>query len=304
MEIPTISLITLKRPQLASSEIPDLNSLTYPKILQPKLDGICCLASNGLALSRTLEPIPNLHIQNFFKRFNLHGFHGELIIMNEYNFNKVQSAVMSIEGTPNFVYVIYDYWDFPEETTYEDRMYSVEEMASNRDTQEWNDHVEVIPKHIVSSPEEADGLYREYLTLGYEGAILRNPHAPYKQGRHTLKSENLLKLKPFADTEGMIVQLIEGTTNTNNLGLSETGYAKRSSCKDGLVPNGTLGSIEVLWEGKTFNIGAGSLTKKKRQEWWDHRDEMVGKLVTFKYQQLSEYGIPRFPILKGIRLDC
>lgn len=224
--------------------------------------------------------------------------------MAEYDFNKVQSAVMSIEGTPNFVYVIYDYWDFPEETTYEDRMYSVEEMASNRDTQEWSDHLEVIPKHIVSSPEEADGLYREYLTLGYEGAILRNPHAPYKQGRHTLRSENLLKIKPFADAEGMIIQLIEGTTNTNDLGVSETGYAKRSSCKSGLVPNGTLGSIEVLWEGKIFNIGAGSLTKEKRQEWWNHRDDMVGKLATFKYQQLSKYGIPRFPILKGIRLDC
>ena len=38
----------LKKPKLAASEIPDIyTEVTWPKIIQPKLDGIACLAVNG-----------------------------------------------------------------------------------------------------------------------------------------------------------------------------------------------------------------------------------------------------------------
>ena len=79
-------MVELVRPQLASSDVPDIyTQVSWPKIIQPKLDGICCLAVNGVAMSRTMKPIPNKFIQAYFKEHGLHGFHGELMIAGDFN---------------------------------------------------------------------------------------------------------------------------------------------------------------------------------------------------------------------------
>jgi len=34
---------------------------------------------------------------------------------------------------------------------------------------------------------------------------------------------------------------------------------------------------------------------------WDNRLGELGKIITFKYQELSKYGAPRFPVWKCFR---
>jgi DNA ligase 1 len=287
-------MIELVRPQLASSEIPDIyTQVTYPKYLQPKLDGICCLAVNGVAMSRNMKPIPNKFIQKYFADNKLHGFHGELMIAGD--FNDVQSGVMRIEGEPDFYYTVYDYWD--SDKGYRDRLSLIMDLDDqNIDLV----RVELINTDIVNSPEECDFVLQQAVKDGYEGGMLRDPDSLYKQGRHTLKSQALMKLKSFSDDEAVIIGYEEKMHNTNEKETNELGLSKRSSKKEGMVPANTLGALVVKWRDVEFKIGSG-YTDAQRQELWNKRESLIGKLTTYKYQELSKYGVPRFPVWKALR---
>lgn len=287
--------IELVKPQLASSEIPDIYiEVTWPKIIQPKLDGICCLAVNGVAMSRTMKPIPNKFIQEYFKEHNLHGFHGELMVAGD--FNDVQSGVMRVEGSPDFYYVIYDKWDST--GCYEVRLEEIRlwfTLLPNR-----LNRLQLIIQKEVNSPEECIDALERCITDGYEGAMLRDPYSGYKQGRHTLKSQALMKLKKFYDDEAKVIGFEEKMHNNNEKEKDERGYSKRSSKKEGLVPADTLGALVVEWQGKEFKIGTG-YTDEQRKYIWDNRLGLYSKFVTFKYQELSKYSVPRFPVWKCFR---
>ena len=284
--------IELKKPQLAASEIPDIyTQVTYPKIIQPKLDGIACLAVNGVAVSRTMKPIPNKFIQSFFAANKYHGLHGELMIAGD--FNDVQSGVMRIEGEPDFYYVVYDLWNH--EGSYQERFDTLSTFLP-----EYVGRVKLIDNRLVGSAEKCDSLLTSIIDKGYEGAMLRDPESLYKQGRHTLKSQALLKLKKFFDDEAIVIGFEEKMTNTNIKELDERGYSKRSHKLEGMVPADTLGALVVKWKDVEFKIGSG-YNDEQRKHIWDNRENLLGKLVTYKYQELSKYGVPRFPVWKCFR---
>lgn len=283
----------LIRPQLASSEIPDIyTQVRWPKIMQPKLDGICCLAVNGVAMSRTMKPIPNKYVQKVFKELSLHGLHGELMV--EGDFNSVQSAIMSEEGEPDFYYVVYDLWNTV--LPYSTRNPHLIELVLSYN----NRHICAIDGGVVNSPYECELELKHYIEVGYEGAMLRDPDSLYKQGRHTLKSQALMKLKKFYDDEAIILGFEEKLSNNNVQEKDERGYSKRSHKKEGMIPASTLGSLIVSWKGLQFNIGSG-YDDIMRKYIWDNQESLIGKFVTFKYQELSKYGVPRFPVFKCIR---
>jgi len=288
-------MVVLKKPQLASSEIPDIfTEVTYPKILQAKLDGICCLAVNGVAMSRTMKPIPNKFIQQYFKDNSLHGFHGELMIKGD--FNDVQSGVMRIEGEPDFYYVVYDYWDSTEKYMHRLDIITSEILGLNLP------RVALIDNEVCNDAEICNNTLSEIIEAGYEGAMLRDPDSLYKQGRHTLKSQALLKLKKFFDDEAVVIGFEEKMTNTNVKERDERGYAKRSSKKEGMVGANTLGSLIVKWRDIEFGVGSG-FNDAQRKEIWENKGQYLGKLVTFKFQELSAKGVPRFPTFKWWRKE-
>lgn len=288
--------IELYRAQLASSDVPDIyTQVSWPKIIQPKLDGICCLAVNGVAMSRTMKPIPNKFIQAYFKEHELHGYHGELMIRGD--FNDVQSGVMRIEGEPDFGYWVYDMWD-QEGATWEERFM---ELADHSDLYgATRRRVLLVEDYVVDSVSKCEQRLEQFIKAGYEGAMLRDPDSLYKQGRHTLKSQALMKLKKFFDDEAIIVGFEEKMHNENEKTTDERGYSKRSHKQEGMVPADTLGALVVKWKDVEFKIGSG-YNDEQRHHIWYNRENLLGKLTTFKYQELSKYGVPRFPVWKCIR---
>ena len=132
--------------------------------------------------------------------------------------------------------------------------------------------------------------------------MIRDPKGKYKFGRSTAREGILLKIKKFFDDEAELVEVIEAMTNMNELEADELGYAKRSSKKENLVPAGTAGSLVVKWKGKEFRVGFGpGFTDELKQEIWDTREDLIGELVKFSYQELSKDGIPRFGKMLEIR---
>jgi DNA ligase-1 len=287
--------VPLKQPMLACAEIPCLETqVKYPCFIQPKLDGIRCVAINGQAYSRKMKLIPNQFIQEVFGKLNLHGLDGELMIHGD--FNKVQSAVMSEDGEPDFYYVVYDAWNL--EQTYEKRRseLAIKIFSLN------SEYVASIDTFIIENAEEAETELGHFIRAGYEGGILRSLNSPYKQGRSTFKEGYLVKLKKFLDDEATVIGFEERLHNTNEQERDERGYAKRSSKKDGMVGANTLGSLIVRWNDVEFGVGSG-FNDTQRKEIWDNKDQYIGKLVTFRYQELSSYGVPRFPTFKWFRKE-
>jgi DNA ligase 1 len=109
--------------------------------------------------------------------------------------------------------------------------------------------------------------------LGGEGLMLRQPGSTYEVGR----SATLLKVKTFQDAEATVVG-------------HQAGAGKHK---------GRLGALLVrLADGKEFAVGTG-LTDKERES-----PPPVGSVIAFRYQELSDAGIPRFPSYVGVRIDA
>jgi DNA ligase-1 len=109
-------------------------------------------------------------------------------------------------------------------------------------------------------------------SLGGEGLMLRQPGSQYEAGR----SSTLLKLKRFHDAEGRVVEHVPGKGR----------HA------------GRLGAVVVaLPNGLTFSVGTG-FTDAQRQS-----PPPVGSIVTYRYQELTDRGVPRFPSFVRVRSD-
>jgi DNA ligase-1 len=109
--------------------------------------------------------------------------------------------------------------------------------------------------------------------LGGEGLMLRQPGSKYAVGRST----TLLKVKTFHDAEAKVI--------------GHQGGAGRHK--------GRLGALlAVLPDGTQFSVGTGFSDAERSAP------PPVGSTITFRYQELSEGGVPRFPSYVGVRIDA
>lgn len=107
---------------------------------------------------------------------------------------------------------------------------------------------------------------------GGEGLMLRKPNSSYESGRST----TLLKVKSFFDSEATVI-----------------GYtAGRGRHK------GRCGALKVRTAcGTEFKVGTG-LSDAQRSN-----APAIGSIICYRYQELTNAGIPRFPSFVGIRYD-
>lgn len=108
--------------------------------------------------------------------------------------------------------------------------------------------------------------------VGGEGLMLHRADAPYLTGR----SDVLLKLKPFLDTEAVVV-----------------GYAPGKGKYQGMT-----GALKMeMPDGKRFRIGGGLSDALRRQP------PPIGTRITYRYQNLTPGGLPRSPRFLRVRED-
>lgn len=288
------------KPPAGSLEDADLVKLRFPLIASPKLDGLRASVQGGVLLSSTLKPIPNLYLQKKFGKASFEGLDGELIEGDPFTdpFNRTTSACMRIEGEPVGVQPwVFD--KYMEGVSYEVRLLAALEIVERR-----QDVLSANAFQIVKSLEDLREYEEHCLLTGYEGTMLRSPYGLYKQGRSTMTDQGLLRRKPFSDGEAVILGTVEAQENTNEATKNELGRTKRSSAKAGKVGKGTLGKYNVrgltVFPGVEFDITAwGDMIQ--RQEQWGRRDELVGKILKFKYQKYGSKDAPRLPIPLGFR---
>ena len=122
----------------------------------------------------------------------------------------------------------------------------------------------------------------EEVENGEEGIMINVWDAPYDFKR----TNNLLKVKKFQDTEVKIIGFEEGTNKLQ----------------------GKLGAFICEYKGNELRVGSG-LTDEERQNFWNIKDSLLGKIITVKYFEESydsKTGLAslRFPTFLRIREDA
>src|ERR1700686_2661693 len=134
----------ITKPMLACT-LEGMDSIKFPVLATPKLDGIRCLIQNGQAVSRNFKPIQNTHIRTELSKGLPDGLDGELILEGK-EFNEVSSAVMSEDGTPDFRYYVFDYVSGELDQTYTNRMAALDKLKLPSYC------VKLLPKVILNLP--------------------------------------------------------------------------------------------------------------------------------------------------------
>lgn len=119
----------------------------------------------------------------------------------------------------------------------------------------------------------------------------------------TVKEGILIKIKRFTDDEGIVIGFVELFTNLNEPTLDAFGKQKRSSKKENLLKANKLGALIVKSrknDSIVFNIGSG-FSESQRVFYWETRDNLIGKFVKYKYFEIGETGVPRFPTFVEFR---
>lgn len=308
-------------PMLAQTYTPGKskkNDIVFPCYVQPKLDGLRCLvyftpparaapqnldigggdigAADGAIVTQsrtggTFEHMSHIknHIEPFLRAHPNIVLDGELYTF-EIPFENLAGLIKKkkvdasdLEMLAKIQYHIYDFIDrenpnltFEERDrqmdTFEDEICGVVAVGEAA-----KKCVRFVPTYIAKDAAEFREKFQEFIGAGYEGAMLRNSSGVY---RENYRSTDLQKYKEFQEDEFIIVDFKQGD------GRDE----------------GTVIWICETNEGRQFSVRPkGSV--EYRKELYRNATKYIGENLTVIFQELSEMGVPRFPVGKCIRQD-
>ena len=272
-------------PMLAHKFTKRKHNINYPAIVQRKFDGVRCLArlnSDGTVtlLSRGGKEYPHLnHIKADVAANNRDQalvLDGELY-SDTLTFQELVGLVKRVTLKPgnaeqmlevslrvyDCVHIMNASADFA------DRYQMITEITNGAE------YLSLVENVRVSTESEIYAAQARFVAEGYEGAMVRNLAGAYAIGKN---SANLQKVKSFLDGEYPIVGFTEGTGG-------ETGC--------------------VIWEcqtpdGQTFRVRPRG-TQEDRKVLFQNGSDYVGQQLTVQYQELTDDGVPRFPVGIAIR---
>ena len=308
----------------------NLKNVTYPVLATPKLDGIRCVTLPGALVPlptplgqqselrpmdhiskpvcRSLKEVPNDHIRDTLATLPP-GFDGEIMTYSERDlfdgiirpraFNDIQSDVMAHAGHPNFKFHVFDMLD---PNIHEDGpRINYEDRVRNLESAKMPDFVVKVLPTVCRNIEELQDFMSQCIRDGHEGVCFRRSmHCPYKFGRSTLREGWLVKWKLFETSEATIIGFEEEMHNNNPAAKNLVGNLARPSHQENMIPKNRLGSFICQVGDVQFKIGTG-FTADMRIEFWNQRESLLGKLVTFRSQGHGAKTAPRIPVFVGIR---
>lgn len=261
-----------------------LKKWDWPVLVQPKLDGVRCLTEvsrEGIALRSatglTISSVPHikLDLENTLRYWIRTGslepitLDGELYV-HGLSFQEIASIVKRDLLHPRYYEMEYHIFDAFEEFLRGD--YLTRNSWKHWLNHSATNHLRKVETTSCSSLEELNEVTSVILAQGYEGIIVRKPDAPYEMKR----SYGIMKYKPHKTDIYRII-----------------GKAEEISIQG--EPKNSLGAFLVEKDGLQFKVGTGPiLTKFGRWKLWN--EDLSGKSLRVKYQELSDLGIPRFPV--------
>ena len=260
----------------------------WPVIVQPKLNGERCRAilQYGKIFLLSSEcnriisvPHINKQIENLAKRVPYTELDGELYV-HGWDLNEIHSVVSrKSDETRHERSELMEFHVF--DTISEFPQLKRTQLLYDQYEGLFENNLKSVPLKFAHNMTDVMRIYDKYLSLGYEGIIVRHIKSPYIK-KH---SRFMLKFKP-----------------------KKSDYYKIDSVTEAISKYGVpLGMLGAFWcqdlEGTTFKIGAGKLTHVRRKELWKDRQSLKGKFCHVQYQTLSPRGAPFFGLCKGNVLE-
>ena len=266
----------------------------YPAYAQPKLDGTRCLAichpgQEIELITRKGKPYPHLpHIRHALEPLRFLGrkiaLDGEIYCHGDLPFERlaglVRKKTLDEQDRADMLKIGYRCYDMiildDLSTPFSAR------IARLRNTIEYLYSLDAVSSGCLGvvetvqvDREGVDAMHAKYVAEGYEGVMVRNADGPYGLNN---RSNDLLKLKNFEDDEFEIV-----------------GFRQAEGKDEGTV----------IWRCKTksgaeFDVRPRG-SHEERTAWFVNGESYVGKPLTVRYQELTQDGLPRFPVGIAIR---
>ncbi|AET84903.1 ATP-dependent DNA ligase [Micromonas pusilla virus SP1] len=128
---------------------------------------------------------------------------------------------------------------------------------------------------LLKKKSDVEKWHDHFVEQGYEGIMIREASSTYEVGK---RSNYLLKFKKFQTEEYEIVG-------------AKTGHGRDA---DAVV------WVCKLTNGREFNVRPEG-TIKQREEHYRNRKKYMGKMLTVRFQNLTDLDVPRFPVGVVIR---
>ncbi|KAF9477620.1 DNA ligase/mRNA capping enzyme [Pholiota conissans] len=238
--------------------------------ISEKLDGVRTYYDGSQFISRLGNPFtpPNWFLDKLPKDITLDG---EL-----YGGRGEFQSTVSIVKTVNSVHwknISFQIFDIPSlgDQPFEERYAALKARFGEGGTHA-QEQIELVEHEIAKDRAHVLARLREVESKGGEGVMLRRAGSMY-EGR---RSGTLLKIKTFYDAEAVV-----------------TGYAPGKGRN-----KGSTGALMCKMEsGKMFNVGSGLTDKIRRAP------PPIGSIITYRFQELTRDGVPRFPSFIGVAID-
>lgn len=270
-------------PMLAQKFAEHSQKIIYPCFVQPKLDGMRCIATviDGKCTlwSRTRKPIlsaPHIivELEETFEGQTI-TLDGELYNHTLHNdFERIMSLARQSEPGEGHTDIQYHIYDKITDGIFADR---INELQNDLAMCPFN-YVKLLTTSMARDAEEITAIFISFRAQGYEGLIVRNAEGKYTVNK---RSYDLQKLKEFIDAEFDIVGIEkEGSGRLQ-------GHVGSFTCK---TEDGT--EFGVKMEGK----------QEKLKQYFDDHSLWKGKQLTVTYQRITNKSkVPLHPVGSRIR---
>ena len=271
-EMPNAATHYVELPMLAQPFQKRKHNIKYPAYVQPKLNGVRCLAKKVAEgkityMSRKGKEYTTLdHLTPILNKILSVGdiLDGEIYI-HGMNFQSIVRLVKKYRSeSKNLEYHVYDF--AKPNMKFSDRFIELSMIAEGYD----EGGLVVVNTSSAKNEDDVYQYHDLFVRDGYEGVIIRNRDGMYNFDN---RSADLQKYKQFEDEEFEIVGGESGT------GLHEGCVIFKVRTK----------------HDQTFSVYPKG-TLEQRKEMYNNLKKYIGKMLTVRYQELSEDGIPIFPV--------
>lgn len=263
----------------------DYAGVTWPKIGMPKVDGVYGRNNAGRFLGRSGKQLKNKFVTARFSAAVFDGMHGELTLGNNPTLPTLcidtSAAVRRVNGEPDIYWWIWDYAPPSLESKgFAHRLEALIKCVIQLNIPTVLD----MPFRFLRNAEEAEEYYRKLRGHGYEGMVLRGVDDRFQgDKRASMANQFFLRRKPWLEEDGLVVGLLEGSSNTNEQEINERGLAFRRTHSAGMVPSGMVGTIIVRRpNGELANISPGRMSKDECRRQLQTQD-LVGQYITYRH---------------------
>lgn len=259
-------------PMLAHDYCKRGKSIKFPCYVQRKYDGTRCVGvpASGL-FSRNRKQYP--HMEHIVA--DMAALPAEIVLdgelySDELTFQEIVGLVkrqsLKAGDAEKMKKIKFHVYDIINDEPYEARKASLDIMFRAFPFR----YITAVATEVAAGPEDVKRLHNVYVAEGYEGIMLRNAGGTYSVGQ---RSADLQKYKEFQDEEYTVIGFKEGEGAEAGcvIWLCKTGAGREFACR----PRGSREDRAAL-----FVDGAA----------------YVGKKLTVRFQELSDEGVPRFPV--------